>query len=69
VASMMRARTQGRGCPSRHGYGKCEMSDEAALVDRQFEKRRWRREVEVELAEARSDRRSSIGGAAVFYTA
>jgi hypothetical protein len=48
---MMRRRTQGRGCPLRHGYGKCEMSDEAGLVDRLWENRRWRREVLDELAE------------------
>lgn len=45
MTPMMRRRTQGRGCPSRHGYGKCEMSDEAELIDRAWEKRQWRHEV------------------------
>lgn len=59
---MMRRRSQGRSCPLRHGDGKCEMSGEAALVDRRFEGLRWRREASEELAEAVYDEDGPVTG-------
>ena len=52
MAAMMHRRAAARSCPLRHGDGKCELSGEARLVERELETRRWHREVFEELYDA-----------------